>query len=83
MHVHIINNYNIHTYIYTYINTYIRTYICTIVNTYIHAYIQTYICNSYNTPRRAVSDLQSPIPRARSARGGGDCKSDTAQLGVL
>ena len=23
--------------------------------------------NSYNTPRRAVSDLQSPIPRARSA----------------
>ena len=31
----------------------------------------------------AVSDLQSPIPRARSARDGGDCKSDTAQLGVL
>ena len=24
------------------------------------------ISNSYNTPRRAVSDLQSPIPRARS-----------------
>ena len=41
------------------------------------------LSNSYNTPRRAVSDLQSPIPRARSARGGGDCKSDTAQLGVL
>ena len=42
-----------------------------------------YLSNGYNTPRRAVSDLQSPIPRACSTRGGGDCKSDTAQLGVL
>ena len=57
------------------------------VITYIHTY-KLYIymvltSNSYNTPRRAVSDLQSPIPRVRSARGGGDCKSDTARLGVL
>ena len=41
------------------------------------------LSNSYNTLRRAISDLQSLIPRARSTRGGGDCKSDTAQLGVL
>ena len=46
-------------------------------------YISVYLCNSYNTPRRAVSDLQSPIPMARSAPVGGDCKSDTAQLGAL
>ena len=38
------------------------------------------ISNSYNTSRRAASDLRSPIPRARSAQGGADCKSDTAVL---
>ena len=43
----------------------------------------TYVINSYNTPRRAVSDLQSPILRARRAQGGDDCKSDAAQLGLL
>ena len=31
--------------------------------------ISQFLSNSYNTPRRAVSDLQSPIPRVRSARG--------------
>ena len=46
---------------------------------YIHTDVHT--CNSYNTPRRAVSDLQSPNTRARSARVGGDCKSDQIQPG--
>ena len=36
---------------------------------------------TYNTPSRAVSDLQSPPPRALRALGIGDCKSDTALLG--
>ena len=36
---------------------------------------------TYNTPSWAVSDLQSPPPQA--LRGIGDCKSDTALLGVL
>ena len=53
-------------------------YIYTCTHTYIQAYI--HVRNSYNTPRRAVSDLQSPNTRARSV--GGDCKSDTARLGV-
>ena len=38
---------------------------------------------TYNTPSWAVSDLQSPPPRALRALGIGDCKSDTALLGVL
>ena len=33
---------------------------------------------TYNTPSWAVSDLQSPPPRALRALGIGDCKSDTA-----
>ena len=41
------------------------------------------VSNSYNTSTRAVSDLQSRHPRARSARGWSDCKSDTARVGVL
>ena len=35
--------------------------------------------SSYNTSTRAVSDLQSQHPRARSTRGWTDCKSDTAK----
>ena len=35
---------------------------------------------TYNTPSWAVSDLQSPPPRALRALGIGDCKSDTALL---
>ena len=58
---------------------YVCMHVC--MNACMHACM--YVCSSYNTPRRAVSDLQSPIPRAHSVRGGGDCKSDTAQLGVL
>ena len=41
------------------------------------------VCNRYITPRRAVSDLQAPSTRVRSARVGGACKSDTAGVGVL
>ena len=38
---------------------------------------------SYNTPRKAVSDIQSPPTQALSALVFGDCISDTAFLGVL
>ena len=38
---------------------------------------------TYNTPSWAVSDLQSPPSRTLCALGIGDCKSDTALLGVL
>ena len=38
---------------------------------------------TYNMPSWAVSDLQSPPPQVLRALGIGDCKSDTALLGVL
>ena len=50
---------------------------------YIYIYIYYYTKQTNKKSRAcAVSDLQSPNPRARCARGEGDCKSDTPQLGV-
>ena len=37
---------------------------------------------TYNMPSQALSDLQSPPPRALFTLGIGGCKSDTALLGM-